>query len=34
VDREPLDADGYQSLVAAQSRLLSRLAAEIAASLR
>ena len=33
-DREPLAADGYQPLVAAQSRLLSRLADEIAASLR
>lgn len=34
VDREPMDADGYQPLVAAQSRLLSRLAADIAAGLR
>jgi uncharacterized lipoprotein YmbA len=34
VDREPLAADGYQPLVAAQSSLLSRLAADIAASLR
>jgi uncharacterized lipoprotein YmbA len=32
--REPLDADGYPSLVAAQSRLLSRLADDIAAHLR
>ena len=34
VDREPLVADGYQPLVAAQSKLLSRLAADIAANLR
>lgn len=34
VDREPLESDGYQPLVAAQSRLLSRLAADIAAGLR
>lgn len=34
VDREPLAADGYQSLVAAQSRLLSRLAADIAKELK
>ena len=34
VDREPLASDGYQPLVAAQSRLLSRLADDIAASLR
>lgn len=34
VDREPLDADGYQPLVAAQSKLLSRLADDIASSLR
>ena len=34
VDREPLEADGYQPLVAAQSKLLSRLADDIAASLR
>lgn len=34
VDREPLSADGYEPLVAAQSRLLSRLADEIAAALR
>lgn len=34
VDREPLGADGYTPLVAAQSRLLSRLSAEIAGSLR
>ncbi len=33
VDREPLDADGYQPLVAAQSRLLSRLADDIAKGL-
>lgn len=32
--REPLEADGYQPLVAAQSRLLSRLADDIATSLR
>ncbi|MFZ9937066.1 MAG: PqiC family protein [Luteolibacter sp.] len=32
--RQPLAADGYQPLVAAQSRLLSRLADDIAASLR
>jgi len=34
VDREPLTSDGYQPLVAAQSRLLSRLAADIAKDLR
>lgn len=34
VDREPLATDGYQPLVAAQSRLLSRLADDIAAALR
>lgn len=34
VDREPLESDGYQPLVAAQSRLLSRLADDIAASLK
>jgi len=34
VDREALGADGYPALVAAQSRLLSRLAADIAAGLR
>ena len=34
VDREPLAADGYQPLVAAQSKLLSRLADDIAKSLR
>lgn len=34
VDREPLESDGYQSLVAAQSRLLSRLADDIAKGLR
>jgi len=34
VDREPLASDGYQPLVAAQSRLLSRLADDIAAALR
>jgi uncharacterized protein len=33
-DREPLASDGYQPLVAAQSRLLSRLADEIATTLR
>lgn len=33
-DREPLAADGYSALVAAQSRLLSRLASDIASSLR
>ncbi len=34
VDREPLESDGYQALVAAKSRLLSRLAGEIAANVR
>lgn len=34
VAREPLAADGYQPLVAAQSRLLSRLADDIAGALR
>ncbi len=34
VDREPLAADGYAAMVAAQSRLLSRLAENIAAGLR
>lgn len=34
VDREALETDGYQSLVAAQSRLLCRLADAIAAGLR
>ena len=34
VDREPLAADGYQPLVAAQSALLSRLADDIAKSIR
>jgi uncharacterized lipoprotein YmbA len=34
VDREPLAADGYAEMVAAQSRLLSRLAESIAAGLR
>ena len=34
VDREPLTADGYQPLVAAQSRLLSRLAEDIAKGLK
>lgn len=34
VDREALESDGYQPLVAAQSRLLSRLASDIAAGLR
>ena len=33
-DREPLDADGYQAMVAAQSRLLGRLADNIASALR
>lgn len=33
-DREPLESDGYNSSVAAQSRLLDRLARSIAASLR
>ena len=33
-DREPLESDGYNSSVAAQSRLLERLAANIAGSLR
>ncbi len=34
VDREALAADGYQPLVAAQSRLLARLAADIAMGLK
>lgn len=34
VDREPLQADGYPSLVAAQSKLLSRLAADIASAMK
>lgn len=34
VDREPLESDGYPALVAAQSRLLSRLADDIASALR
>jgi hypothetical protein len=34
VDREPLESDGYQPLVAAQSRLLSRLAEDISKGLR
>jgi hypothetical protein len=34
VDREALETDGYQALVAAQSRLLSRLAADIASGLK
>ena len=34
VDREALAADGYPAMVAAQSRLLSRLAADIAGALR
>jgi hypothetical protein len=34
VAREALTADGYPALVAAQSRLLSRLAGDIAAGLR
>jgi uncharacterized lipoprotein YmbA len=34
VDREPLQADGYPALVAAQSKLLSRLAADIASAMK
>ena len=34
VDREAIGADGYPALVAAQSRLLSRLAADIAGALK
>ena len=34
VDREPLESDGYPALVAAQSRLLSRLADDIAKSIQ
>ncbi len=34
VNREPLESDGYQPLVAAQSRLLSQLADDIAAGLK
>jgi uncharacterized lipoprotein YmbA len=34
VDREALEADGYQPLVAAQSRLLARLADDIARGLK
>jgi len=34
VDREPLETDGYAPMVAAQSRLLARLAEKIAAGLR
>ncbi len=34
VDREALDSDGYQPLVAAQSVLLSRLSADIASALK
>ena len=34
VDREPLEGDGYQPLVAAQSKLLSRLADSIAKEMR
>lgn len=34
VDRESLEADGYPALVAAQSKLLSRLADDIAAAIR
>lgn len=34
VDREPLEKDGYPAMVAAQSRLLGRLAEDIAAGLR
>jgi uncharacterized lipoprotein YmbA len=33
-DREPLESDGYNASVAAQSRLLERLSANIAGSLR
>lgn len=33
-DREPLEKDGYQPLVAAESRLMSRLADDIASGLR
>jgi uncharacterized lipoprotein YmbA len=33
-DREPLDSDGYNSSVAAQSRLVGRLSDNIAASMR
>ena len=33
-DREPLESDGYTAMVAAQSRLLARLAENIAAGLR
>ncbi len=34
VDREPMGKDGYDALVAAQSRLLSRLAVDISAGLK
>jgi len=34
VDREPLERDGYQPLVAAQSKLLSRMADSIAKEMR
>jgi len=34
IDREALATDGYPAMVAAQSRLLSRLAADIAAALK
>lgn len=34
VDREPLASDGYNAMVAAQSRLLARMADKIAGSLR
>jgi len=34
VDREPLESDGYAPMVAAQSRLLARLAQDIAPALR
>lgn len=34
VDREPLEKDGYQPLVAAESKLLSRLADDIAKALK
>ena len=34
VDREPLGSDGYDSMVAAQSRLMARLAQDISSALR
>jgi uncharacterized protein len=34
VDREPLESDGYDSMVAAQSRLMARLAQDISSSIR